>query len=469
MNDIGIFVPPGTFPPGFRAFKVPSPDESGVNLEIEIIVSAPGNYLILGCQHVAPWPIDDKLPCLVKYSDVGMLDPGFGVDGYAVIDLVQDAKTKGMGRLLNVVALSDGGYLARLDATVEVEIEGVKHERFCVALARFTKDGKKDAAFGMDGIATFPLEPPPDVAVSKSGTDGEHERSPRATIERAPKNSDFPDLVLGDMKLLPDGKVLVYASAVNSEKTHRTYVLRILENGDLDFTLNGSGIVELIVEGAWFRPFRIAGQTSDGKFVVSGERPGVSFVGRFNGDGTLDKNYGTDGDFIDRGEEYGDAAWHQLLQLRDGSLICVGHAGSRAAVPGSTGVVAVAKIDGEGHRVVGFNGGHTVYMSPNSPTGGFSLWSFGALIDDAERVVIAGKQLDEGMIITSFIARLLKDGSKDPHLDAGGITYHKPPDCFNTITEHLEGKGYYATGYIFKADGSGGDQLYRLTSKSPPT
>lgn len=96
------------------------------------------------------------------------------------------------------------------------------------------------------------------------------------------------------------GNSPLLGNAVNKQGTHRTYLLRVLADGSLDTSLNGSGIVVLgAILGAWFRPYRIAEQTRDGKFVISAPRPGIPFVARFQADGNHDDTYGKQGDFTD--------------------------------------------------------------------------------------------------------------------------------------------------------------------------
>ncbi len=460
MDNTDIVTPPGTFPPGFRPFPVPSPDMSGVFLEIEIIVSDPDEFLILGCQHVGTIPYGNKAPCLVRYSDRGELDTGFGSGGYAEINLIADAGAKEVGRLHNVERLADGGYLVRLEARVDVESGAAVNERVCVVLAQFTNNGQPDTAFGEDGIAVFPLEPPADVNAAEDNQHPEQRSTLPAATEQMLKTSEFPNKVLGDMKVMEDGTILVLASAVNKEFNHRTYMLRVSKDGNLDTSLNETGLVEL-KNDMWFRPFRIGAQV-EGGFVVSGEQPGIPFIARFHEDGELDKDYGLGGYFSDL-SDYGYAAWHHVLALPDGDLVLVGHAGSQGgANPGDAGVVAVAKINSEGRQVPEFNNAQTVYIRDDETTGGFSLWSFAALIDTSSRIVIAGRRLNESFVLSSFIARLKEDGSRDSGLGTNGVIYHPLPGSFNALTEHRLGKGYYATGYTFEAGNSIRDQLYRI-------
>ena len=460
MDNTDIVTAPGTLLPDFIPFPVPSPDMSGVFLEIEVIVSDLDDFVILGCQHVGTIPWEDKAPCLVRYSDRGELDTGFGSGGYAEINLIADADAKEVGRLHNVERLANEGYLVRLEARFDVESDAGVNERVCVVLAQFTNNGQKDTAFGKGGMAVFPLEPPADVNAAEDNQHPEQRSTLPAATEQMLTTSEFPNKVLGDMKVMEDGTILVYASATNKELNHRTYILRVLRDGNLDTSLNGTGVVELKNE-TWFQPFRIGAQV-EGGFVVSGEQPGIPFIARFHEDGELDQDYGRGGYFSDL-SDYGYAAWHQLLALPDGDLVLVGHAGSEGgADPDDAGVVAVAKINSEGHRVPEFNNAQTVYLRDDETIGGFTLWSFAALIDKSSRIVIAGRRLNESFILSSFIARLKEDGSRDSELGTNGVIYHPLPGSFNALTEHRLGEGYYATGYTFEVGSSIGDRLYRI-------
>ncbi|RMQ44490.1 hypothetical protein ALQ04_01739 [Pseudomonas cichorii] len=422
MNTQSNSFKSGEIDPGFQPITVPNPQPGERDFSIDTLLRLSSGHFIAGCQDAVYY----QIPCLVRINPDHSVDTTFGQDGYAFIDLSNEPLAENAGHLLDVYQLPDGGYLARLDT-----IATLKGQRLsCLVLACFTVDGQKDPNFGNDGIRLYPLP-------------GPKPQWPEALRKLAspipsPQLSRFPHERYHDLKVLSDGKLLILTTARElNENTHRPYVLRLTAEGELDPTFNSSGFMEP-VGYMWFKPHRLLEQ-NNGMLVISGEYPGIPFIARFHENGTLDTTYGDNGYFTDLGP-YAYTRWHTLLPDAAQNIVCVGQRGGPTFLQGR-GVTVIGKLDVNGQRVPEFNQGQSVLIEPRE-AGDVVLSNFTAIVDQANRIVIGGRQLSPVTLLTGFMARLLQDGQADTSLGENGVLYYEDLQSLDYLLEE-PGMGVY--------------------------
>ena len=177
----------------------------------------------------------------------GSLDPLFGVGGKVTTDLSPGVDTG------NAVAVQADGKIVALVSTSQPG----------AALARYLTDGTLDPSFGNGGIAMLSL-----------GVGG----------------------YASALAIQPDGRIVVTALSGGNFCT-----FRYLADGQLDSSFGVSGKVSTSLSGASGTPASVAIQ-EDGKIVVvgwlynpsTGAALGSELI-RYNPDGSLDTNFGTNG------------------------------------------------------------------------------------------------------------------------------------------------------------------------------
>jgi len=186
---------------------------------------------------------------IVRYNSDGSLDLGFDGDGKVEIDIDGDATP-------NAVAIQADG---KIVVAGTIYINGGDD----FLLLRLNSDGSLDTTFGSDGIVT----------TNMSGYD-----------------------TAADLALQSDGKIVLAGSVYDPNAFTSDYaVARYNSDGSLDTTFDGDGRVTTLL-GGFSRASSVAIQT-DGKIVVGGVDESSSAVAivRYNTDGSLDSDFGTDG------------------------------------------------------------------------------------------------------------------------------------------------------------------------------
>ena len=172
---------------------------------------------------------------------------------------------------------------------------------------------------------------------------------------------------------------------------------------------------------------------SDGKIVVAGRNAGDGFlVARYMPDGSVDRGFGSNGSATaDFGVLVPKASAAALVIQRDGTIVATGKVEYlRRDVPGvrfvDAGVLALnpngtpaTRFDGDGVRLVDLER-HRVFnvsgLVDNRPI----------LSVRAGSIVIGGTVLTEQNELVGKLARVLPDGTLDPHFGLGGIvTTHR--------------------------------------------
>ncbi len=240
-------------------------------------------------------------------------------------DLTLDTSLDGDGRLIAPLSFDVRDVALQADGKIVVAgddfLGGGPDANFSVA--RFNSDGTLDTGFHQDGVVTTDM------------------------------GSHF-DQVVG-VAVQPDGKIVVAGSTDQRDNMGRDFALvRYNPNGDLDVTFGKAGKVTTDFDRG--EAARAMALQADGKIVVAGTVPDVFgrtdfALARYNGDGTLDTDFGGDGlvatDF-GGGSDFTSAV---ALQA-DGKIVV---AGSTVGPSGSFFDFALARYEGLSQRDVAVN------------------------------------------------------------------------------------------------------------------
>jgi uncharacterized delta-60 repeat protein len=191
----------------------------------------------------------DPRIAVARYRADGTLDPGFGAGGLA------RANPSRHMDWANAVAIQPDG---------RIVVAGLASRRTVrIAVLRFLPDGSPDPSFGGDGV----------------------------TLTRVGDGASAQAVAV-----LPDGRILVAGGYSRGRRTGFA-VMRYLEDGRLDPTFGGDGIVTTTFPDADAHGWGLAVQP-DGKAVVvgtvlrDGRRNRVTGLVRYRTDGTRDTSFG---------------------------------------------------------------------------------------------------------------------------------------------------------------------------------
>ena len=195
---------------------------------------------------------------IVRYLSNGELDSSFGSNGKVVTGFVDANKGDyDYEAVYSISIQSDGRIIVAGDGYI-----GYPDVNYNILLARYTKDGRLDSSFGING------------KVSHDFGGNEYASS---------------------MIMQPDGKLIVTGEMGNS-----ILVARYMSDGNLDESFGNNGIVISNFGGIGIS--RSVALQSDGKIVIAGGTnvgSGEKFlVVRYLSDGNLDVTFGVGGSVI---------------------------------------------------------------------------------------------------------------------------------------------------------------------------
>jgi uncharacterized delta-60 repeat protein len=313
-----------------------------------------------------------SLTCAGVHAEPGDLDPGFGLDGRALVDFgAGTAQARAMGRLPDgriVLAGSSGADLYDDDCAVTV----------------LTPAGAPDPSFGTDGRVLLDFDP--------------------GRVN-----------VCEDLVVQPDGRIVLagYRETAASAGTRDFMVIRLLVDGTLDesFSENGYAFTNFALPGPLVRSideaYALALQP-DGRIVVAGraERAPDDYdiaVARFHPDGTPDDGFGEHGRAVLGVDDDGptsDEAWAVAI-LDDGQIVLAGTS------TGDESRMLAARLTAAGLPDAGFNlSGHRLVefgLVPSALARGMVIRDDGALL--------LGGYVSDGETADFAVAALNPDGS----------------------------------------------------------
>jgi len=299
---------------------------------------------------------------LARYNIDGSLDTSFGVNGKIFTDIF------GFARDLAI----------QLDG--KIVVIGTNDSDFVVA--RYTTDGSLDTSFDTDGTATTDFFGESDCSYS--------------------------------VVLQPDGKIVV--AGYSSNGTNNDFALaRYNIDGSLDASFGIDGKVTTDFGAGDFG--RSVVLQPDGKIIVVGNSSSDFALARYNSDGSLDTNFGTDGKVITDFSGGDQVGFDTVLQI-DGKIVVVG-------VSSSDFALARYNSDGSLDTTFGTDGKVTTDFS-----GGGDV-SYSVVLQPDGKIILSGHTNNSGDFA---LARYTTDGNLD-------TTFHLFPGTLDnnpTITEqHL--------------------------------
>ena len=276
---------------------------------------------------------------LVRYNSDGSLDTTFDNDGKVTLSVA-----------IGTVAAND--LIIQPDGKIVVAGgAAVVNSNVDFALVRFNPNGSLDTTFGSNGIVTTPITNRTDyvnaLALQSDGklvaagsvettasrrTFGLVRYKPDGSLDTSFGSNGIAITLIGDanaeaeaIALQPDGKIVATGfTSANSDFATARYN----ENGTLDATFNGNGIVTTTVTANSLDEAHDVVIQKNGKIVIvgvtvfTGSEFNIALV-RYNTNGLLDSSFNGDGIVVTNYGNLGEAVYAAALQP-DGKIVVAG-------------------------------------------------------------------------------------------------------------------------------------------------
>jgi uncharacterized delta-60 repeat protein len=224
--------------------------------------------------------------------------------------------------------------------------------------------------------------------------------------------------------LQPDGKIVVAGwtpSTANGDGLSFA-LARFNVDGSLDPGFGSTGKVITDIPGYPYAEADAIALQANGQIVVAGWA-NTSFGGsastfalaRYNGDGSLDTSFGTNGRLTTNFTAGGQASAQGVVVQADGKIVAAGS----ASAPGGPMTFALARYNADGTLDSTFGVGGKVITAP---VAGNPAWINDLALQPDGKIVVAGSSQDpKNARISSFaLARYNADGSVDTSFGSGG-------------------------------------------------
>src|SRR5579864_1153098 len=362
------------------------------------------------------------------FGSGGKVITSFGSEGYAI-----DVALQSDGKAVAVGANSNGG-----------------HQNW--AIARYNTDGSLDTSFGTNGTVTQDFgydNVARGVIIQSDGKivvagSGQNENEPRIwTIGRYNSNGSLDTSFggsgiiatpLGDdlfetlnaLELQPDGKIIAAGYLrKNGAVTEYVTLVRYNSDGSYDQTFGNGGLEIYHSQVGTFQRVQAAALQSDGKIVIFGDSSGTAYLVRFNIDGSVDTNFGSNGTVIEN--QLGSAGSNSVVIQSDGKIVVTG---DYSGTPNPF----VIRHNQDGSLDTSFgSGGYVLGLGTN-------ITYPRALVLTDGKIVIGGSDQNQ---YDAALARLNADGTLDTSFGTNGF-----------ITTHLgTGNNNGFTSLVLQTDG----------------
>lgn len=332
---------------------------------IDIALNADGKLVMVG--HV--WNGSTNDVAVTRYNSDGTLDTSFGDEGIkvfvlsSIMSIMTNIQIQTDGKIL-IAGFMDLGAGDGLDMTI----------------IRLNEDGSLDFTFTGDGIQTYDI------------------------------NGDA-DYVMA-LKIQPDGKIIAagFTGVLESDLA----LIRILPNGNLDSSFNGTGIVTYDFGSPFDRGYAVD-LMPDGRIAIAGSMSNGQSedlaILRYNSNGTFDTTFSDDGILTLSLCSGNDNCFGVKVQS-DGKMVLIG----TAYLTSSTNQIAAARlnIDGSLDNTFSDDGIQLIGFGNNSD------WGIDLVIQPNGKILIAGMTSPQGYTDFSLV-RLLSNGSLDASFGTGGF------------------------------------------------
>lgn len=336
---------------------------------------------------------EDRHMAVARLTQTGGLDPSFGQNGIATVNVAVGGKTAELAR--GVVVQSGGKIVIAGPVEHDPTASGDAARDTDIAVARFDTTGQLDPTFGTNGIVRLDLS-----TGVVSGTAFRGDTSWGLT------------LLPGDDLLVVGGKL-----ADGAGRTDLDYaVVKLTSQGDVDTTFGTNGRVTLDVEQGGDSP-RTAIVQPDGNIVVSGHTSGTNAVVttvlfRLLPNGQFDSSFGTNGVvnvalLASVGEAYD-------VALQGRNLVIAGY--GRDASPGTVDIISARFLpDGTWDRTYGSNGVAVIDVAGQDDR------SRTLQILPDQSVLIVGQGKPTATTQDGALVLLTPNGQRDTRLNGNGV------------------------------------------------
>ncbi len=345
------------------------------------------------------------LPCRLV-AQTGALDPDLDADGIVITDLAHDADYA-----FSLVVQPDGRFV----------LAGYTYlgSNYMFAVVRYLADGATDSTFGANGVALVDV--------------GEGNDQAQAVA------------------LQPDGKLVVAGSAVNG-LTSDFALVRLNADGSLDGSFGEGGTVTTDF-GIGSAVARSVALQPDGMVVLAGswdtDSGDVIAMARYTADGALDDDFGTAGKVTTDISAGSDRALAVALQP-DGKLVVAG-----VDSIGPFADFAVVRYNGDGTLDNSFGTDGTVSTDLGSGSGTGSDWAYAVAIQPDGRIVAAGYG-EVANNFNFAAVRYLTDGTLDNSFSGDGrvsTSFNVGTDAAHSMALQADGRivlaGASSTSFLF--------------------
>lgn len=343
-------------------------DEVGsytISQAVDIALNADGKLVVV-C-HV--WNGSTNDIAVTRYNSDGTLDTSFGDEGIkvfilsSILSIMTDIQIQTDGKII-LAGFMDSGAGDALDMTI----------------IRLNEDGSLDSSFSGDGIQTIDI------------------------------NGDA-DYVMA-IKIQPDGKIVAagYTGLFDSDFA----LMRLLPNGNLDPSFNGTGIVTYDFGSPFDRGYAVD-LMPDGRIIIAGSMSNGQSedlaVIRYNDNGTFDSTFSNDGILTLSFSSGNDNCFGVSVQP-DGKMVFIG----TAYLTFSTNQISAARLNTDGSLDNTFSDdGIQLIGSGNNMD-----WGSDLVIQPNGKILIAGMTAPQGYTDFSLV-RLESNGSLDASFGIGGF------------------------------------------------
>lgn len=349
---------------------------------------------------------------LIQLNADGTLDDSFGTGGVAL----QSVSLVGPNA-------EDMAYDVTLDAAGNILACGSSYDENYVrrpVVVRFTPNGDLDTAFGVDGVATIPV-----MAVGASAFRG--------------------------IQVQPDGKIVACGEFGETELWYTLLLVRFDEDGTLDETFSDDGIVRHNHGNVDDTSYDLK-LTPDGSILVAGKTVTVSYnysamLTKFTPEGEVDESFGDAGSVVEDLDDF-DYAWNVELQA-DGRIIMAGTSGDG---PPNGFDLAVWKYlpDGTPDNTFGSNG-LVQHVIPDHYTMIYALE-----VQADGKILIGGQArtvVNENHFFTARLENDLTNGIGDPSDGGSAHVFPNPAVAGSDVTVVVEDVQPGARLSLFNAEG----------------
>jgi len=299
---------PGTLDLSFDTDGIVITDfNASTDMSRSILIQDDGKIVVAGMSHSNDTNSDFAL---ARYNSDGSLDTTFDTDGIVTTDFTSDWGSNS-DQIYDIAYQNWDGKIVAVGVT---QVQGSSS----FAVARYNSDGSLDTNFGINGKVTPSFSNAYSVVVQGDGKIIVAGCTTSYFVLVRLNENGLLDTTFGDggkvitdfngigvsggyIALLPNEKILLVGSRSQYYQNVDFVIARYNHDGSLDATFGGSGkvITDAFKDDAFANSVAIQ---LDGKILISGDShiSGESYgvLARFNLDGSLDTNFGTDGRVI---------------------------------------------------------------------------------------------------------------------------------------------------------------------------